>query len=119
VVNATDERGWTALMYAVDRDNASSNAGPLIAAGANVNAVNVDGQTVLMLAARSGSLEVVKTLLDKGAGASINAKDKRGRSAMMYVRPGSIHDQADEIRRALIAAGAIPGDAGVIGPDDN
>jgi ankyrin repeat protein len=105
-VNAKDARGWTALMYAVPRAYASTDAKALIAAGANVNDANEDGQTALMLAAQTGSIEIIKTLLDAGAVASINTKDKQGRIALTYVKPKYTHDSVSEVVKALIAAGA-------------
>ncbi|HTA41878.1 MAG TPA: ankyrin repeat domain-containing protein [Bryobacteraceae bacterium] len=93
-VNAADQyRGETALMWAVAENHADA-ARLLIAAGANVNARSTlydfnfrkvaaggtqavysrGGLTPLLLAARQGSIESAKTLLD--AGAEINAAEQ-------------------------------------------
>jgi ankyrin repeat protein len=112
-VNAKDARGWTALMFAVTRYYAALDAQSLLAAGANVNDVNEDGQTALMLAAQTGSIELVMTLLGAGAGASINATDKQGRTALMYARPKFGFYSADEMIAVLKAAGAKPRPADV------
>ncbi len=62
-VNAVDEDGDTAFHHA-----ASYLARiKLVKAGLNVNAANVDGVTPLMLAAKSGSIRLVKELLARGA----------------------------------------------------
>ncbi len=52
--------------------------------GADVNASNKDGNTVLMLASQKGYDEVVKVLL--GAGANVNAFTKEGFTALMAAR---------------------------------
>lgn len=48
----------------------------LLAAGADVNAADADGNTALHLAARQGHLDAVKALL--AAGADVNAADAQG-----------------------------------------
>lgn len=61
----------------------------LLAAGAEVDTAAADGAgdiagwTALMFAARSGSAEAVRTLVQNGA--AVNAKDKRGRTALGIV----------------------------------
>ena len=62
----------------------------LIAAGADVNAKDKDGEKALMRAesiqaawAREGCIEVVKVLL--AAGADINAKNNDGETALMFL----------------------------------
>lgn len=52
--------------------------------GADVNARYKDGVTALMLAARAGTAESVKVMLDAGADAS--AKDFSGRTAWDYAQ---------------------------------
>jgi ankyrin repeat protein len=84
-INEKDARGWPALMYASAAFY--SNSGPavvslLIAARANVNAVNEDGQTALMLAAPLDVPETIKLLL--AAGASVDAIDKQGQTVLMH-----------------------------------
>jgi len=55
----------------------------LLAAGANLPAIrNKEGETLLMVSAREGHEEIVKTLVPKGA--DVNAKSKKGHSAMTY-----------------------------------
>lgn len=65
-VNATDDDGFTALMWA-------SAAGTLevirllIEEGANVNAQSNDGETVLVVALQEGHTEIVELLKKAGA----------------------------------------------------
>jgi ankyrin repeat protein len=59
-------------------------AGALIAAGADVNAVQQDGVTPLQEAAASGRADLVQLLLDSGADPS--ARDGQGRTAIDFAR---------------------------------
>ena len=54
----------------------------LLDKGADVNAKDKDGETVLMKASASGYTEIVKALLDKGA--DVNEKAVHGQTALMY-----------------------------------
>jgi ankyrin repeat protein len=71
-VNATDERGYTPLLSAV---NAGHEYGVslLIKAGAKLNAVDVDGKTPLWVAAWRGFERIVALLLNAGADPRIRA----------------------------------------------
>jgi ankyrin repeat protein len=70
---------WTALQAASARGHAGVVAA-LVAAGANVEAVDADeGDTVLIHAARGGSLEVVRALV--AAGADVNRREWHEHSA--------------------------------------
>lgn len=106
-VNERDARGWTALMYAAFKNFAAEEMKALIDAGADVTAVNDEGQTPLMLAAQAGNAKAVKMLLENGMAGAVNARDKRGRTALMYVRRWYTYDElAGAVVRALVAAGA-------------
>jgi ankyrin repeat protein len=83
-VNAQDEHGFTALMYAAGKGNVYC-VKVLIGCHANVNAKDNDGRTALMLAASAGKAESVQDLI--AAGADVNAKDKNGNTALMYAAP--------------------------------
>ena len=75
----------------------------LITAGANVNAVDHNGDTVLMLAAGTDSAETIKALLDLGA--SINAKDKNGQTALMRAITGTEYLRVEKVK-VLLAGGS-------------
>ena len=68
-VNAKDEHGATALMYALGGEGKlyPAIAKVLLDAGADVNAKAGNGVTAVMLAAFSGDAELIKLLLDAGA----------------------------------------------------
>lgn len=54
----------------------------LVAAGADVNRANRDGQTALMLAAAERKRSLMQLLLDRGA--HVDARNNRGGTALMY-----------------------------------
>ncbi|CAH1781053.1 unnamed protein product [Owenia fusiformis] len=84
-INAVDQFGDNALMYAV-RNNATKCAKLLLDHGANVNAVNNNGNTALMYAASVNStVDCVKLLIAYGA--DINAKNNDGTTALIHAKP--------------------------------
>ena len=109
-VNAPNDHGVTPLSLA------SENAHPAIAAGlleggANPNAVlPVQGETVLMTAALSGSAEIVTMLLDRGA--DVNARTTRsGQTALMWAVSQNHRDVVARLieRRADVRARSASG----------
>ena len=78
----------------------------LLAAGADVNALDAEGVSALMAASAFGHRELVELLL--AAGADVNLKDSAGRSALSRALLGGHTVVAD----ALKAAGAVADDAG-------
>ena len=81
-INAADESGWTALMYAAYFDSYDSKAVRLLLdAHADPNRASIHGDTALMMAAYNGSLS--ESLLDKGA--EINAQNADGVTVLMYL----------------------------------
>src|SRR4029453_17681225 len=76
-VNASNDAGGTALMYAVD-DVAKTKL-LLEQRGADPNLRSGEGRTALLIAvANAGSYPVVKLLLEKGADAKARLPDGRG-----------------------------------------
>jgi ankyrin repeat protein len=64
--NVDASKGWTALMWAVNRNN-SSLVAILLAAGANTEILDSGGNTTIALAASRGHSSIVCMLLDAGA----------------------------------------------------
>ncbi|MDR2842329.1 MAG: ankyrin repeat domain-containing protein [Spirochaetaceae bacterium] len=96
-VNADDDEGITALMYALKNDNRET-ANALLEAGADVNAADEDGITVLMYAAFfSSDAATVSKLLDA---ADINARDDSEKTVLMLATNNSF------VLPLLLAAGA-------------
>lgn len=99
-INVRDANKQTPLMR-LDDDATPELVRLLIRHGAKVNAVDKEGNTVLMLAARSSaSAEILQILLDHGA--AINAQNKEGRTALMEAAE---NDKLEAVR-TLILAGA-------------
>jgi uncharacterized protein len=71
----------------------------LVARGADVNAVDDDGETPLMLAAEHGDSDLVSALLDNRA--DLNRKDHTGKTARDHAKSA---DQGKDIKQAVIEA---------------
>lgn len=97
--NARNEAGATALMWAAD-DLAKTRL--LVERGADVHAKSLDGRTPLMMAAaRAGSSDVLRVLLDNGADPNV---DLGGLTAL-----GEAAYAADlDAMRLLVGRGADP-----------
>jgi ankyrin repeat protein len=99
-VSAANDLGVTSLALACGNGNPQM-VEVLLRAGANANAV-ATGEPVLMTAARSGSVEVVRALIARGA--DVNAKDSsRGQTALMW----AVAHRHAEVVRVLIDHGAV------------
>lgn len=70
--------------------------------GVNVDMVNQDGQSFIMLAAYHGHAELVRQLA--AVGADVNLLNDRGQSPLA----GAIFKKEDAVIDALLAAGADP-----------
>ena len=77
----TKEGGYTALMFAVWKNNYSSVELLLSYYGVDVNASDEDGTTALMMAAREGHTAFVEMLL-AAPGIDVNAKNEWGDTAL-------------------------------------
>ena len=75
--------------------------GLLLEAGADAESANADGQTALMVVARSGRVEAARLLLSRGA--SVNAVEKwRGQTALMW----AVAQRQPAMVKELVAHGA-------------
>ncbi|BFZ22633.1 hypothetical protein BsWGS_25672 [Bradybaena similaris] len=87
IVDARDKAGMTAAMYASDL-GLHNFLHTLAEHKADLNAVNDQGISLLMLAARWDKFECVQYLLDPShyshSGPDVNIQDKDGRTALMY-----------------------------------
>ena len=78
-INAKDNKGRTALMWANDtREFSSWVLEILVDAGADANAKDQDGYTALILQSQGETAPIALDILLK-AGADVNAKDKKGK----------------------------------------
>lgn len=96
-VDAKDEGGSTALMFAALRGDAEM-VQALLAAGADPNLKDANGETALLLGAGRG-VDIVRALL--AAGADPNLEDGEGQTALLV----AAETQAETVR-LLIEAGA-------------
>lgn len=100
-VNATVENRMTPLMKAA-REGLADIIRQLLAAGAQLEARNADGNTALWLACVGNHLDVIDILVD--AGINIDNLNDNGASSLMYA---SSAGKADVVER-LLARGADP-----------
>jgi ankyrin repeat protein len=99
-INAQENGGWTALMYAAAKGNLDIFQ-VLLAAGADVNLKERSGETALSKAAYWGYLEIVNLLLS--AGAEVNETDNEEGSAPLI---NAIYFGRIQIVKILLDAGA-------------
>jgi ankyrin repeat protein len=85
-------------------NNQRGAAEALLEHGAEVDASDSDGQTPLMEAARSGSIEVLQLLLDRHA--NVDYQDKEGRSALVWA---ATKGDWPKVVASLVKAGAQVG----------
>lgn len=105
-VKATNTIGRNALHEAASASEYAPSRLPLVNAliehGADVNAVDKNGTTALMIAANLAHADVVKRLI--AAGADIHARDDDGRTALMEAA-GSLDNQVEMVT-VLLQRGA-------------
>ena len=80
-VNAQDEKGYTALMWACAEKHADVAIALLKVDGIRVDLVKKHGNTVLQCASHHGMLEVVEKLIEKNA--DVNIQDEDGDTALI------------------------------------
>lgn len=83
ILNARDQRGQTALLKAVCKDN-ENEIEALLAAGADVGIPDANGFTPLMAAASECPIRVIRLLGEHGALKTINAMTSKGETAVSY-----------------------------------
>ncbi len=90
-------RGKTALMHAAARNDVRM-VEDLLEAGANVHRATREGIRPLSVAALTGSLECVQTIL-KADGVDVNARDMNGRTALMSAARENCYPVMHELLR--------------------
>ena len=86
-VNTRDSRGWTALMYAVDKGYLLL-VEPLLAAQADPNVRRPDGSTALFIAAVRGQSEIIAMLMKAGADPTIKGMKAKTATEVARMRYG-------------------------------
>lgn len=108
-LDARDEAGRTALIWAAGR----SRLGPLLDAairyGADVDAASRTGETALMTAARHGRLGAARLLV--AAGADLELTDRDGWTALMF----AVRSSQSKMVALLLSAGAETSVESVLG----
>jgi TonB family protein len=102
-LEATDARGWTALMYAV-RGGHPEIVEMLLQAGADPDQTNEAGETALHLAARRGRALSAGLLLR--AGANFEIQDSEGRSPLYRAVEARHAEVIEMLQGAALAEGA-------------
>ena len=99
-VDAVDESGWTALMYAAElRAFEDGVIVLLLQAHADANRASLHGDTALMMAAYGGYLK--QPLLERGA--NINARNADGVTTLMLLAQ---HSENSDVLKEALDAGA-------------
>jgi ankyrin repeat protein len=83
-INAQDNNGKTALMYATEGSRKKEVIPMLLDAGADVNIVDNEGKTVLHHEVGMNPRDnIIKDMISKGI--DVNVKDNEGRDALLYM----------------------------------
>lgn len=107
-----DDSGWGALHYAAVKNNGAAFVALVLAAGADVNAKSLTGDTALHVAARAGQMPAAQALL--GAGADPLAQNAKGQTPLDIAMEMKRLDLAQALviaakEKEKPAAGAVPG----------
>lgn len=98
-VNLVDRRKNTLLHHYAESGDNPEIVRRLVLAGVNVNAVNKEGRTALMIAVENADADFVRAMIDNGA--DVNAVDRNGTSVVDLAAEGS------EVKSLLETYGAI------------
>ena len=90
-VNARDDKGWTALMHAVDKGYVLL-VKPLLAAKANPDMRLADGVTALFIAATHGRSEIIAALMKAGADPFIKGLQGKTATEVAQLKFGEAED---------------------------
>ena len=88
-VNSRDDKGWTALMYVVDKGYVLL-VEPLLTAKADVDVRAPDGATALFMAAAHGHGEIIPLLMKAGADPSIKGPKEKTATDVAQARYGDL-----------------------------
>lgn len=99
----TDEFGWTPLMQSVSvSPDPTQVVDLLVDAGADVNAVNVETESVLLIAAQRGHIEAVRHLIAAGANVNYEGIHSWGYAPLI----ASVKENHIEVVKLLVQSGA-------------
>ncbi|MBY0404076.1 MAG: ankyrin repeat domain-containing protein [Cyanobacteria bacterium] len=101
-VNKTDKNDYTLLMRCVNTQDGLEIFQYLISQGADINAINADGKTVLHHVAQLGKLPYAICLIEKGANFSL--LNKEGKTAEKVARLEGKTDVADFLQSVRLQA---------------
>lgn len=97
-----DAAALAARLFDLARNGDGATLGAYIDQGINVDLMNHDGNTFLMLAAYAGNTSALEALIARGA--DVNRLNDRGQSPLA----GAIFKKEDAVVDMLLAAGADP-----------
>lgn len=100
VADIMDRWGWSALQEAAFYNN-TKIASHLLKEGAKIDFKNRSEETPLMLAVKSGHLEMVSLLLEKGA--SVTTADQFGKTVLIYAAMVPIISTTKKADKAIVA----------------
>ena len=102
-VNSRDDKGWTALMYVVDKGYVLL-VEPLLTAKADPNVRAPDGATALFMAAAHGHSEIIPTLMKAGADPTIKGPKGKTATELAQARYGDTDAAPEKEEDAAVIA---------------